>query len=76
MPDALTHEVPLPQSRHVLAGDAPFPHLTVHSPQQVLRRGVDEEPSLANQRDMRGSGFHVRHDVRGQDDDPLPGEIR
>ena len=75
-PDRAADQELLFERRQLLAGGHPFPHRAFHLPEQLLRVGADFQMPLVDDGDIRGGRFHVRDDVRGEDDNPLAGQIR
>ena len=67
--DGAADDMLLFQGGQFSAGNAPFPDHTVQFLEQVFRSGFAQETSFVDQRDARGGGFHIRDNVRGQDDD-------
>ena len=56
-------------------GDDPLPDLAIQQRKQFLGRGMLDLASLVDDDDFRCGGFHIRDDVRREDDDALAGQI-
>ena len=59
----------------VFGGDNPLPDFAFKQLQQFLRRGMLNFASLVDHDNFGGGGFHIRDDVRGQNDDTFAGQI-
>ena len=53
----------------VVGSDDPLPDFPFEQLQQLLRGGVLDFAPLIDHHDFGGGGFHIRNNVRGEDDD-------
>ena len=73
--DGAADEVLHPGGGQIGAGNHPLPHLTLHRAQQIFRGRMPQQVPLVQDGDLGGGCFHVRDDVRREDDDPLAGQL-